>query len=69
VIRPVRESVLVFAPTANPSAAVPDPELFDSVIHAASDCAVHPQLPDDSVTLMLDEPPSADADCDEDDKV
>jgi hypothetical protein len=38
------------------------------VIQLASDVAVHPQLPDARVTLMLAAPPSAAADCDVDDK-
>jgi hypothetical protein len=59
----------VFAATEYPSAAVPDPELFDSVIHVASACAVHPQVPDAWLTLTLEAPPSAVDDCDVDDKV
>jgi hypothetical protein len=61
--------VVIFALTEYPSAAVSEPEGFDSVTQLASDWAVHPHVPDARVTVTLNWPPSATADWDVADKV
>ena len=69
MIRPVRESVLVFASMEKVSVAESEPDPLSTASQLASEVAVQPQLPAVFVSAVLPEAPADDIVCEVTDSV